>query len=101
MKERITSAALSSGQAYKRAFKLQLDKVYRWYTVAFFLFVALLAVLEQWGLPREWIGFMFLFATIGVYAAIGIMSRTTDATEYYVAGRRVPAIYNGDRKSVV
>jgi cation/acetate symporter len=23
------------------------------------------------------------------------MSRTTDATEYYVAGRRVPAIYNG------
>ena len=95
MKERTTSAAPSSGQTYKRAFRLQLDKVYRWYTVGFALFVAGLAVLEQWGLPREWIGFMFLFATIGVYAAIGIMSRTTDATEYYVAGRRVPAIYNG------
>ena len=30
-----------------------------------------------------------------LYAGIGIMSRTTDAAEYYVAGRRVPAIYNG------
>ncbi|HEY9094960.1 MAG TPA: sodium:solute symporter family protein, partial [Hydrogenophaga sp.] len=77
------------------AFKLQLNKVYGWYTLAFFLFVAALAGLEQVGLPREWIGFIFLFATIGLYAAIGIMSRTTDATEYYVAGRRVPAVYNG------
>ena len=77
------------------AFKLQLNKVYSWYTLSFFLFVAVLAGLEQAGLPREWIGFIFLFATIGLYAAIGIMSRTTDATEYYVAGRRVPAVYNG------
>lgn len=77
------------------AFTRQLNKVYRWYTVAFFMFVAVLAVLEQAGLPREWIGFIFLFTTIGLYAAIGIMSRTTDATEYYVAGRRVPAVYNG------
>ena len=30
-----------------------------------------------------------------LYAGIGVMSRTTDAAEYYVAGRRVPAIYNG------
>ena len=82
-------------KAFNAAFKRQLNKVYRWYTLAFFLFVAVLAVLEQWGLPREWIGFVFLIATIGLYAAIGIMSRTTDATEYYVAGRRVPAVYNG------
>ena len=47
------------------------------------------------GLNREWIGFIFLMATIGLYAGIGIMSRTTDAAEYYVAGRRVPAVYNG------
>ena len=54
-----------------------------------------LAVLEQMGLPKSWIGFIFLLATIGLYAGIGIMSRTTDAAEYYVAGRRVPALYNG------
>jgi cation/acetate symporter len=33
--------------------------------------------------------------TVLLYAGIGIMSRTTDAAEYYVAGRRVPAVYNG------
>ncbi|MBA4267113.1 MAG: cation acetate symporter, partial [Comamonadaceae bacterium] len=61
----------------------------------FFVFVIVLAILEQMGLSREWIGFIFLLATIGLYAGIGIMSRTTDAAEYYVAGRRVPAVYNG------
>jgi cation/acetate symporter len=30
-----------------------------------------------------------------LYAGIGFMSRTSDASEYYVAGRRVPAVYNG------
>ncbi len=54
-----------------------------------------LAILEQMGLSRQWIGFIFLLATVGLYAGIGIMSRTNDAAEYYVAGRRVPAIYNG------
>jgi cation/acetate symporter len=81
--------------AYNRAFKRQLNKVYRWYTLGFVCFVLGLAVLEQIGLSRDWIGFIFLLATIGLYAGIGVMSRTTDATEYYVAGRRVPAIYNG------
>ena len=47
------------------------------------------------GLPRRWIGYIFLLATVGLYAGIGIMSRTSDAAEYYVAGRRVPALFNG------
>ena len=82
-------------KASKSAFRQQLNKVYGFYTGGFFAFVVVLAILEQMGLPREWIGFTFLIATIGLYAGIGIMSRTTDANEYYVAGRRVPAIYNG------
>ncbi len=86
---------ISPRSAYNRAFKRQLNRVYRWYTLGFLLFVVLLAGLEQLGLSRDWIGFIFLVATIALYAGIGIMSRTTDATEYYVAGRRVPAIYNG------
>jgi cation/acetate symporter len=76
-------------------FKSQLNKVYGWYTGGFLAFVIVLAVLEQMGLPRNWIGFIFLLATVGLYAGIGIMSRTSDAAEYYVAGRRVPAMYNG------
>ena len=79
----------------KQQFMTQLNRVYSWYTVGFIFFVAVLALAERMGLPRLWIGFTFLMATIGLYAGIGIMSRTTDASEYYVAGRRVPAVYNG------
>ncbi len=85
----------SGGAAANKAFKAQLNKVYTWYTGGFLAFILILAVLEQMGLPRNWIGFIFLIATVALYAGIGIMSRTTDAAEYYVAGRRVPAIYNG------
>ncbi|PKO32376.1 MAG: cation acetate symporter [Betaproteobacteria bacterium HGW-Betaproteobacteria-9] len=95
MTGRPESRRSASDIAANKAFKQQLDKVYLWYTGGFVLFVVSLAVAEQMGLPRDWIGFIFLLATIGLYAGIGIMSRTTDATEYYVAGRRVPAVYNG------
>jgi cation/acetate symporter len=87
--------AASSGAAANAAFKKQLNKVYGWYTGGFLAFVIVLAVLEQLGLPNKFIGLAFLGATILLYAGIGVMSRTSDAAEYYVAGRRVPAIYNG------
>ena len=77
------------------AFKQQLNKVYAWYTGGFVVFVIALAILEQMGLPRNWIGYIFLAATVLLYGGIGVMSRTNDAAEYYVAGRRVPAMYNG------
>lgn len=78
-----------------RSFRGQLHRVYRWYTLGFIVFVLVLATLEQFGLPRQWIGFAFLIATVALYAGIGVVSRTTDPAEYYVAGRRVPAMYNG------
>jgi cation/acetate symporter len=69
--------------------------VYGWYTGGFFIFIVVLAILEQMGMSRGAIGLVFLLATVALYAGIGIMSRTNDAAEYYVAGRRVPAVYNG------
>ena len=90
-----STGGVSASSAANTAFKQQLNKVYGWYTGGFVAFVIVLAIAEQMGLPRNWIGFIFLLATIGLYAGIGIMSRTSDADEYYVAGRRVPAIYNG------
>jgi cation/acetate symporter len=89
------STTVSTGASANAAFRKQLNRVYGFYTGGFVAFVVVLAVLEQMGLSRDWIGFIFLLATIGLYAGIGILSRTTDATEYYVAGRRVPAVYNG------
>lgn len=77
------------------AFTARLKRVYAWYTVGVVGFVLLLGWLEQVGLTRNWIGYLFLLATVVLYAAIGVMSRTTNAAEYYVAGRRVPAIFNG------
>jgi cation/acetate symporter len=85
----------TTSAADNRAFKSQLNKVYTWYTGGFIVFIIVLAILEQMGLPRQWIGFIFLIATVLLYAGIGVMSRTSDASEYYVAGRRVPAVYNG------
>ena len=79
----------------RSAFFAQLKKAYTWYTGGFVVFVIVLAVLEQMGLPRNWIGYIFLIATVGLYAVIGIMSRTSEASEYYVAGRKVPALFNG------
>ena len=73
----------------------RLNALYGAYTLCFAGFVLSLGVLEALGLPRNWIGVFFLGGTVIVYAIIGIISRTTDAAEYYVAGRRVPAFYNG------
>jgi cation/acetate symporter len=86
---------MSAQVSSNRAFFNQLKKYYTFYTGGFVVFLIVLAILEQMGLPRVWIGYVFLFATIALYAGIGIMSRTADVAEYYVAGRRVPALFNG------
>jgi cation/acetate symporter len=84
-----------SAASSQKAFTSQLKKVYTWYTGGFLFFLVALAILEQVGMPRQWIGYIFLLATVLLYAGIGVMSRTSDASEYYVAGRRVPAVFNG------
>ncbi|MCX7902164.1 MAG: VC_2705 family sodium/solute symporter, partial [Burkholderiaceae bacterium] len=86
---------MSAQVGSQRQFYNALKKYYSWYTGGFLAFIVVLAILEQLGLSRAWIGYIFLFATIALYAGIGIMSRTAEVAEYYVAGRRVPAIFNG------
>ncbi|MFO1301385.1 MAG: sodium:solute symporter family protein [Burkholderiaceae bacterium] len=86
---------MSTAQQSQKSFTSQLKKVYGFYTGGFVTFVIVLAILEQMGLPRQTIGYVFLIATILLYAGIGIISRTNEAAEYYVAGRRVPAMFNG------
>ena len=73
----------------------RLHRYYGIYTVGFVAFVALLSFLEAQGMPARWIGYAFLLFTIVTYAVIGVFSRTADVAEYYVAGRRVPAMLNG------
>jgi cation/acetate symporter len=59
--------------------------------VGFAAFVLVLALLEQAGLPQRWLGLIFLLATVGLLAGIGIASHARDAAEYYVAGNRETA----------
>ena len=86
---------MSQADFSHKTFFGKLKKYYFFYTIGFLAFVFALAIAEQLGMSRKWIGYWFLFATIALYAGIGIMSRTVDAAEYYVAGRRVPAFFNG------
>jgi cation/acetate symporter len=76
-------------------FTSNLGRIYTIYTGSFVGFVVLLGILERMGMSQQMIGYAFVALTIGVYAAIGVISRTSAVSEYYVAGRSVPAFYNG------
>ena len=73
----------------------RLGLVYGVYTIGFLVFFALMAYLETIGFEAKTIGILFLCFTIAIYAIIGYLSRTMQAEAYYVAGREVPALYNG------
>ncbi len=85
---------LREGETYP-AFKRRLHKILGIYVACLLAFLLVMAVAEKVGLSRQWVGGVFLFASIALYTAIGLYCRTTDVDEYYLAGRRVPAIYNG------
>jgi cation/acetate symporter len=72
-----------------------LPKIYGIYTGGFLVFIALMAILEQMGASADLIGILFVAFTIVIYAAIGWLSRTMAVDAYYVAGRQVPAVFNG------
>ena len=79
----------------KSAFIDNLPKIYGIYTGGFLVFIALMAILEQMGVSAEIIGILFVAFTIFIYAGIGWLSRTMQVDAYYVAGRQVPAVFNG------
>ena len=72
-----------------------LPKVYGLYTGGFLIFILLMAILEQAGVGADTIGIHFVAFTVVIYAANGWMSRTMQVDAYYVAGRQVPAVFNG------
>ncbi|MDH3437253.1 MAG: VC_2705 family sodium/solute symporter, partial [Betaproteobacteria bacterium] len=79
----------------KGSFIDNLPRIYGLYTGGFVLFIALMAVLEQFGLGADTIGILFVAFTIFIYALIGWLSRTMQIDAYYVAGRQVPPVFNG------
>lgn len=85
----------STNDAAFARYKRRIHRRFAIYVVFLLLFLLALGFAEQWGLKKSWVGGIFLFATVSLYAAIGIYGRTSDAVEYYVAGRSIPAVYNG------
>ncbi|PXW23364.1 sodium:solute symporter family protein [Paraburkholderia caballeronis] len=73
----------------------RLIRSYAFYALGFLAFVFVMWRIELKTGPGMWIGYVFLFVPIAVYAVIGLLSRTSDLVEYYVAGRRVPSVFNG------
>ena len=67
-----------------RQIKSQLTPFHSCFMLGLVLFVGGLGIAERMGLPRLWIGSIFLLAIGLLCAIIGFMSRTTGAAEYYV-----------------
>ncbi|MFZ2305896.1 MAG: VC_2705 family sodium/solute symporter [Rhodoferax sp.] len=76
-------------------YKRKLHRRFGWYVLSLLVFLLGLAVAERYGLSKVWVAGIFLSATLVMYAVIGVYGRTADSSEYYVAGRRIPAVYNG------
>ena len=75
---------------------MSLDKLFGIYTVAFLGVTILIGIAEIFfGLPNAWIGWIFMALSLAIYVFIGIVTRTSNPDQYYVAGRGVPAFYNG------
>ena len=74
-------------------FVANLGKVYGLYTLGFLGFVILMGILEAAGVENTIIGWLFVAFTVMIYALIGVLSRTMESDQYYVAGREVPAVY--------
>jgi len=79
----------------RRRYERRLYRILGLYVLGLLGFLLLMGWAEQQGLSRRWIGPIFLFSSVMVCAGIGIYSRTTDAEDYYVAGRRIPPFFNG------
>ena len=77
------------------AYSRRIDRRFFLYVALLLLSLLALGLAEQAGLAKVWIAGIFLSLTLVMYAAIGVYSRTANADEYYVAGRRIPAMYNG------
>ena len=78
-----------------KSFIQNLPKIYGVYTGGFLAFFFLMAFFERLGMGPQMIAILFVCFTVGIYAFIGVLSRTMAVEAYYVAGRSVPPVFNG------
>ncbi|WP_299755228.1 sodium:solute symporter family protein [uncultured Chloroflexus sp.] len=87
---------MSASAQSQSVFRNRMARYYGYFTIGFIVVSLVMLMLEVFaGLPTQIIGWVFLLLTMALYATIGILSRTKLLDEYYVAGRNVPAVFNG------
>jgi len=75
---------------------MSLDKIFGLYTLSFLGVTILIGIGEAVGLfSNQMIGWIFMGLSLLIYVIIGVVTRTSNPDQYYVAGRGVPALYNG------
>jgi cation/acetate symporter len=79
----------------KRLINPRLGVFFAIFSSAFCALIVLALMCEQLGAPTDVLRWSILAAPLLAYAIIGIASATRDPLEFFAAGRRVPAVYNG------
>ncbi len=75
---------------------ISLQRIFGLYTVGFLGVTILIGIGEAIGLfSNQMIGWIFMALSLAIYVVIGVLTRTSNPDQYYVAGRGVPAVYNG------
>ena len=75
---------------------MSLEKIFGLYTIGFLGVTILIGIGEAIGLfSNQMIGWIFMALSLAIYVVIGVLTRTSNPDQYYVAGRGVPAVYNG------
>ena len=75
---------------------MSLQRIFGLYTISFLGVTVLIGIGEAIGLfSNQMIGWIFMALSLAIYVVIGILTRTSNPDQYYVAGRGVPAVFNG------
>jgi cation/acetate symporter len=82
---------LSGGRGDGRA----IGQAYAVYAVAFVVFATVVAVLAELGVVERLVALLVIGVPLVSFAAIGIVSGTLSEGDFLVAGRQVPAVFNG------
>jgi cation/acetate symporter len=82
-------------QAVRRAVNPRLGHYFAIFGASFVALIVLALIGEQLAAPPVIVRWSILVAPLIAYAVIGLAAGTRDPLEFFAAGRRVPAVYNG------
>jgi cation/acetate symporter len=75
---------------------ISLERIFGLYTIGFLGVTVLIGIGEAIGLfSNQMIGWIFMALSLAIYVVIGVLTRTSNPDQYYVAGRGVPSVFNG------